>query len=250
MSHSSVYAVIKSAAVVRFQYFGAMRPAVSNMSQISVWVSLGSLSFVAEAFTWRCSLSSHFFSYHGVIQHNSLILDDNVPLWMVLNTGLYFDNILFSCTCPSGSYVNILTSLVVLNGSHLLPTVYDRTNIWAMRNLELLRSFPLLELDGTEEPFCLTVDCDCGVVYTATATGITGFQPSTQEVSCRCSCRRPQTRLPWDSSRERKNTIESSMCGLLLVMYFVEMYTNLPFSYFQFSTGTTLQWRSLQGNYI
>jgi len=53
-----------------------------------------------------------------------------------------------------------------------------------MRNLELLRSFPLLELDGTEEPFCLTVDCDCGVVYTATATGITGFQPSSQEVSC------------------------------------------------------------------
>jgi len=53
-----------------------------------------------------------------------------------------------------------------------------------MRNLELLRSFPLLELHGTEEPFCLTVDCDCGVVYTATATGITGFQPSSQEVSC------------------------------------------------------------------
>ena len=56
-----------------------------------------------------------------------------------------------------------------------------------MRNLELLRSFPLLELDGTEEPFCLTVDCDCGVVYIATATGITGFQPSSQEVSCKCT---------------------------------------------------------------
>ena len=56
-----------------------------------------------------------------------------------------------------------------------------------MRNLELLRSFPLLELDGTEEPFCLTVDCDCGTVYTATAAGITGFQPSSQEVSCICT---------------------------------------------------------------
>lgn len=44
----------------------------------------------------------------------------------------------------------------------------------------------MLELDGTEEPFCLTVDCDCGVVYTATAAGITGFQPSNQEVSCIC----------------------------------------------------------------
>lgn len=53
-----------------------------------------------------------------------------------------------------------------------------------MRNLELLRSFPLLELDRTEEPFCLTVDCDCGIVYTATAAGIIGFQPSSQEVSC------------------------------------------------------------------
>ncbi|XP_078368242.1 elongator complex protein 1-like isoform X2 [Oculina patagonica] len=51
-----------------------------------------------------------------------------------------------------------------------------------MRNLELLRSFPVLELDGTEEPFCLTVDCDCGVIYTATADGITGFQSSSQQV--------------------------------------------------------------------
>ena len=56
-----------------------------------------------------------------------------------------------------------------------------------MRNLELLRSFPVLELGGTEEPFCLTVDCDCGVVYTATASQITGFQPANQEVSCMCT---------------------------------------------------------------
>ena len=42
----------------------------------------------------------------------------------------------------------------------------------------------MLELDGTEEPFCLTVDCDCGVIYAATAIGITGFQPSSQQVSC------------------------------------------------------------------
>ena len=53
-----------------------------------------------------------------------------------------------------------------------------------MRNLELLRSFPVLELAGTEEPFCLTVDCDCGVIYTATAVGIIGFLPSSHQVSC------------------------------------------------------------------
>ncbi|KAJ7339624.1 hypothetical protein OS493_006029 [Desmophyllum pertusum] len=51
-----------------------------------------------------------------------------------------------------------------------------------MRNLELLRSFPVLELDGTEAPFCATVDCDCGVIYVATAAVITGFQPSSQQV--------------------------------------------------------------------
>lgn len=53
-----------------------------------------------------------------------------------------------------------------------------------MRNLDLLRSFPVLELDGTEAPFCATVDCDCGVIYVATAAVITGFQPSSQQVSC------------------------------------------------------------------
>ena len=85
------------------------------------------------------------------------------------------------------TYSSILSGLVVLNGSHLLSITNSRENICAMRNLELLRSFPLLELDGTEEPFCLTVDCDCGIVYTATATRITGFQPSNQEVSCICA---------------------------------------------------------------
>lgn len=51
-----------------------------------------------------------------------------------------------------------------------------------MRNLELLRSFPVPELEGTEDPFCLSVDCDCGVIYTATSTHITGVQPSTHQV--------------------------------------------------------------------
>ena len=51
-----------------------------------------------------------------------------------------------------------------------------------MRNLELLRSFPVLELDGLESSFCLTVDSECGVIYTATNSGITGFQPSNQQV--------------------------------------------------------------------
>lgn len=57
-----------------------------------------------------------------------------------------------------------------------------------MRNLELLRSFPVLVLDGVEEPLCLTVDSECGVVYTATATGITGFQPSSQQVCLLPAC--------------------------------------------------------------
>ncbi|XP_068740348.1 elongator complex protein 1-like [Montipora capricornis] len=51
-----------------------------------------------------------------------------------------------------------------------------------MRNLELLRSFPLLELPGVNAPFCLTVDSECGVVYAVNAFGITAFQPSSQEV--------------------------------------------------------------------
>ncbi|XP_073242058.1 elongator complex protein 1-like [Porites lutea] len=51
-----------------------------------------------------------------------------------------------------------------------------------MRNLELLRSFPVLELDGLESSFCLTVDSECGVIYTATNSGITGFQPSNQQI--------------------------------------------------------------------
>lgn len=51
-----------------------------------------------------------------------------------------------------------------------------------MRNLELLRSFPVLELDGLESSFCLTVDSECGVIYTATNSGVTGFQPSNQQV--------------------------------------------------------------------
>lgn len=50
-----------------------------------------------------------------------------------------------------------------------------------MRNLELLRSFPVLELDGLESSFCLTVDSECGVIYTATNSGVTGFQPSNQQ---------------------------------------------------------------------
>ena len=41
----------------------------------------------------------------------------------------------------------------------------------------------MLERDGVEAPFCLTVDSECGVIYTATASGITGFQPSSQQVS-------------------------------------------------------------------
>ena len=57
-----------------------------------------------------------------------------------------------------------------------------------MRNLELLRNFPVLELEGTEDPFCLSVDCDCGVIYTATSTHITGVQPSTHQVQ---HCSRP-----------------------------------------------------------
>ena len=57
-----------------------------------------------------------------------------------------------------------------------------------MRNLELLRSFPVLELEGTEDPFCLSVDCDCGVIYTATSTHIKGVQPSTHQVQ---HCSRP-----------------------------------------------------------
>ena len=82
-----------------------------------------------------------------------------------------------------------------------------------MRNLELLRSFPLLELDGTEEPFCLTVDCDCGIVYTATATGITGFQPSSQEVSCICT-----------SGMQ----IASEMCAVGLKLKEKEVHTKEP----------------------
>jgi len=57
-----------------------------------------------------------------------------------------------------------------------------------MRNLELLRSFPLLELEGVEAPFCLTVDSECGVIYTATASGITGFQPSSHQVCLLSVC--------------------------------------------------------------
>lgn len=39
----------------------------------------------------------------------------------------------------------------------------------------------MLELEGTEDPFCLSVDCDCGVIYTATSTHIKGVQPSTHQ---------------------------------------------------------------------
>lgn len=65
-----------------------------------------------------------------------------------------------------------------------------------MRNLELLRSFPVLELDGLESSFCLTVDSECGVIYTATNSGITGFHPSNQQVEAYndfCDCFSTQT---------------------------------------------------------
>ena len=40
----------------------------------------------------------------------------------------------------------------------------------------------MLELDELEAPFCLTVDSECGVIYTSNASRITGFQPSSQQV--------------------------------------------------------------------
>lgn len=52
-----------------------------------------------------------------------------------------------------------------------------------MRNLELLRSFPCLELAGVNGSFCFTVDSESGVVYTANSLAVTGFQPSCQQVS-------------------------------------------------------------------
>ena len=51
-----------------------------------------------------------------------------------------------------------------------------------MRNLELLRSFPVLELDGVVAPFCMTVDSECNVVYTANASRVTAFQAASQQV--------------------------------------------------------------------
>lgn len=56
-----------------------------------------------------------------------------------------------------------------------------------MRNLEVLRCIPVTEIDGSEGPSCLTVDCDTGSVYTATATNIIGFNPNTQQVCLDCS---------------------------------------------------------------
>ena len=51
-----------------------------------------------------------------------------------------------------------------------------------MRNLELLHCLPVEELEGTRTPSCFTVDCDTGIVYVATGSGITGFSPSNHEV--------------------------------------------------------------------
>ncbi|XP_067016133.1 elongator complex protein 1-like [Acropora muricata] len=56
-----------------------------------------------------------------------------------------------------------------------------------MRNLELLRSFPCLELAGVNGSFCFTVDSESGVVYTANSLSVTGFQPSCQQVVCSVS---------------------------------------------------------------
>ena len=53
-----------------------------------------------------------------------------------------------------------------------------------MKNLELLRVIPVLELDKTVNPFCLSIDCDGGIVYVATATWFVGFEASTHEVYC------------------------------------------------------------------
>ena len=57
-----------------------------------------------------------------------------------------------------------------------------RKKDYEMRNLELLRSFPCLELAGVNGSLCFTVDSESGVVYTANSLAVTGFQPSCQQV--------------------------------------------------------------------
>ena len=52
-----------------------------------------------------------------------------------------------------------------------------------MRNLKLLRCTPVLELDETHGAQCISVDSDTGTVYIATAAGVVGFDPSTQQAS-------------------------------------------------------------------
>ncbi|EDO37251.1 predicted protein [Nematostella vectensis] len=52
-----------------------------------------------------------------------------------------------------------------------------------MKNLELLRCVPVTELGSfSSPPSCLTVDCDTGIIYTASTVEIIGLQPESQEV--------------------------------------------------------------------
>ena len=52
-----------------------------------------------------------------------------------------------------------------------------------MRNLQLLRCTPILDLEVTRGVHCVSVDCDTGTVYTATDRGVVGFDVATQQAS-------------------------------------------------------------------